>query len=48
MGRIPVGLVLIKNPAKEITIHAGNYLILITSGQSRRILENFFGVHQGE
>jgi len=49
---ILIGLVqdgnVIKNPAKEITIHAGNYLILITSGHGRKSLESFFGAKQGE
>ncbi|RUT78064.1 hypothetical protein DLK05_10495 [Ancylomarina longa] len=47
IGLVQDGKVL-KNPDKKITIQSGDYLILITGGQSRKILENFFGVHQGE
>jgi len=49
---ILIGLVkndkIIKNPVKGTTIDTGNYLILISTGDSKQNLENFFGVKEGE
>lgn len=49
---ILIGLVkdgkIIKNPIKGTTIKTGNYLILISTGDSKNKLEKFFGVKEGE
>ncbi|WP_320017609.1 ion channel [Labilibaculum manganireducens] len=39
---------LMKNPPKGTMIATGDYLILISSGQSKKNLEDFFGVKEGE
>ena len=49
---ILIGLVkngkVFKNPVKGTTIDSNNYLILISSGESKKGLEDFFGVKEGE
>jgi voltage-gated potassium channel len=49
---ILIGLVqngkIIKNPVKGTNVQTNNYLILISSGDSKKALENFFGVKEGE
>ncbi|MCT4601808.1 MAG: potassium channel family protein [Marinifilum sp.] len=49
---ILIGLVqdgkIIKNPVKGTNVQINNYLILISSGDSKKALENFFGVKEGE
>ena len=49
---ILIGLVqdgkIIKNPVKGTNVQANNYLILISSGDTKKALENFFGVKEGE
>lgn len=39
---------IIKNPAKGTMIETGDYLILISSGETKKNLEDFFGVKEGE
>ncbi|RKE00160.1 potassium channel family protein [Marinifilum flexuosum] len=49
---ILIGLVqdgkIIKNPVKGTNVQINNYLILISSGDSKKALEKFFGVKEGE
>lgn len=49
---ILIGLVqdqkVIKNPLKGTNIETNNYLILISSGECKKGLEEFFGVREGE
>jgi len=47
IGMVKNGKV-IKNPAKGTMIEAGDYLILISSGEIKSNLENFFGAKEGE
>jgi voltage-gated potassium channel len=39
---------LLKNPPKGSMIETGDYLILISSGEAKKDLEEFFGVKEGE
>ncbi|MBL4559715.1 MAG: hypothetical protein COC06_02720 [Bacteroidales bacterium] len=47
IGMVKNGKV-IKNPAKGTMIEVGDYLILISSGETKKNLEDFFGVKEGE
>jgi hypothetical protein len=38
---------LIKNPADSVTIKAGDYLLMIMSGENEAPITNLFGVTEG-
>ncbi|MGQ1911546.1 potassium channel family protein [Marinifilum sp. RC60d5] len=47
IGMVKAGK-LMKNPSKGTMIEKGDYLIVISSGETKKDLENFFGVNEGE